>query len=66
MATSTIIKVISVVLPVKRNTNINTFDTDMQHVHDMLATATIFGIAAADLLQFQTDIPHWKPTKPMC
>ena len=56
MAGTTLIKLITVVLPVKRKTNINTFDVDMQHVHDMLATTTIFGISAADLLQFQTDI----------
>jgi hypothetical protein len=56
MANTTLIKTITVVLPVKRSTNINTFDTDMQHIHDMLATTTIFGISAADLLQFQTDI----------
>jgi hypothetical protein len=44
------------VLPVKKSTNINTFDADMQHIHDLLAAAIIFGISAADLLQFQTDI----------
>src|SRR5271170_7829534 len=56
MANTTLIKTIVVVLPVKKSTNINTFDVDMQHIHDLLATATIFNISAADLLQFQTDI----------
>src|ERR1017187_2889607 len=56
MATSTLIKTITVVLPVQQKTNINTFDVDMQHIHDLLAGTTIFGISAAELLQFQTDI----------
>ncbi|MHB8258755.1 MAG: hypothetical protein ACYDCN_00075 [Bacteroidia bacterium] len=56
MATTTLIKTIIVVLPATMRTNINTFDVEMQHVHDMLNGNTDYPTLQGDLPQFQTDI----------